>query len=394
MEASIPQRFEALTPDFLTGLLRRSGALAGGRVTARTVEPIGEGVGFVGALGRIRLEYDPGGDRGPDRVIAKLPGRIRLNRALVELGQGHEREVRFYRELAERARIGLPTVHAAEYDRDPREAARAADRARIEQLPLWLIRCVLPLALWRAGRSRRRYLLVLEDLAQRAETRDQVAGCSFDDARAVASALAALHAGFWNDAALARTEWIPHPDATPRSARAVYPSGRRRFAAEFGDVLPRQFMLATDWVDTHLEAVLARLSRPPCTLLHGDCRLDNLLFDGDRVTAIDWQSLAWGRGVLDWAYFATGSLASSIDEAGEQTLLAAYHAALVEGGVDDYPLDACRRDYALSKVLIAYGNVAATRFLDLEGERGRALIDAIRTRVVDRTPSPPWAWLL
>jgi len=393
----IPQRFEDLTPDFVTALLRRAGVLApaGGRVTRLAAEPLGAGLGFVGALARLRLEYagTDGQAPGPASVIVKVPGTNRTNRALVELGQGHEREVRFYRELAPRCGIATPAVYAAEYDPDPREDRRAIERSRFERLPHWLMRCLLPLALWRAGRSRRRYLLVLEDVS-RGETRDQIEGGDAGTARRVAHGLAGLHARHWDDPALEALDWLPRPDWTPRSAHVAYRSGRRRFERVFDGTLPDSFLRATDWVDAHVEAILARLSARPRTLLHGDFRLDNLLFDGSGVVAVDWQSVAVGRGALDQAYFAMGSLSDAAGEQDEMALLEAYHAGLVAGGVTDHPLEACRRDYLLAKLLVAYGNVAATRFLSLQGDRGDALLDTIRRRLVARVPAPPFSWLL
>jgi hypothetical protein len=390
----IPQRFEDLTPAYLTDVLRGAGALDGGAVVACRVEPLGAGVGFAGALARLHLAYAKDGAAGPATVVAKLPGPIRRNRALVELGQGHEREVRFYRELAAGdCGIATPRVFAAECDPDPDESARDLWRQRVERLPAWLLRCVVPLALWRAGRSKRRYLLLLEDVGPEG-AHDQLRGVDLEAARPVAKALAGLHARFWHDPALETATWLPRPDWSPRSGHAYYRSGRRRFARELGAALPARFALATDWVDAHLEAVLAHLASPPWTLLHGDFRLDNLLRAGDRIVAVDWQSVGVGRAALDWAYFATGSLAPSVDASGEETLLAAYHDALLARGVRDYSFETCRRDYALSKLLIAFGHVAASHLLSLDGERGSALLDTIRTRVIDRTPPPPWAWLL
>ena len=55
-----------------------------------------------------------------------------------------------------------------------------------------------------------------------------------------------------------------------------------------------------------------QIARPPCTLLHGDLRLDQLFFavgaDDPPVTALDWQLTGMGRGAYDLAYFLGQSL--------------------------------------------------------------------------------------
>ena len=46
------------------------------------------------------------------------------------------------------------------------------------------------------------------------------------------------------------------------------------------------------------------------SLMHGDYRLDNMLFDPDRtrVTVVDWQTLGVGLPARDLAYFLATSL--------------------------------------------------------------------------------------
>lgn len=49
-------------------------------------------------------------------------------------------------------------------------------------------------------------------------------------------------------------------------------------------------------------------ARPGCfTLLHGDYRLDNLMFD-DQVHVVDWQTVTVGLPARDLAYFPGTSL--------------------------------------------------------------------------------------
>ena len=390
----IPQRAEELTPEWLDEVLREGGYLDEGRVVALDVEPMGEGLGFVGQVLRLRPTYEDAPAAAPVSLIAKLPGTVDKNRGAVEAGHGSEREIRFFRELAPDSALATPHCYLTLMDPDPKEAHRERDRESLERLPLWLIGLLVSLGTRLAGRSQRRYLLLIEDLAPR-PVGDQIAGCELEPARRVARDLAGLHASFWDDPRLEEAQvWLPRLNGAPRLARAMYKKGRAQFLKEAGAFLPDGFMEAMDWVYENMEAVLDGVAARPFTLLHGDYRLDNLLFGEEEIFAVDWQSVARGRGVLDWSYFVLGSLHESCGEREEQSLLTDYHAALQSRGVVDYTFEECRRDYELCKLAIAYGNVAAAHLIDIDGERGEKLLKLIRHRLSRRLPPPPWDRLL
>ena len=95
---------------------------------------------------------------------------------------------------------------------------------------------------------------------------------------------------------------------------------------------------------------LARLE--PFAVIHGDYRLDNLMFppDGDDVVAVDWQTAAIGPPLRDVAYFLGTSVEPDQRRASEEQLLAEYHAAVVARGVTDYAADRCWEDYRLGQL--------------------------------------------
>ncbi|MGH3678476.1 MAG: phosphotransferase family protein, partial [Mycobacterium sp.] len=90
------------------------------------------------------------------------------------------------------------------------------------------------------------------------------------------------------------------------------------------------------------------------SLMHGDYRLDNMLFDpdGSRVTVVDWQTVGLGLPARDLAYFTGTSLVPEVRSAIEEDLVGAYHRALLGYGVTDYDLETCWRDYRLGVVQV------------------------------------------
>lgn len=87
-------------------------------------------------------------------------------------------------------------------------------------------------------------------------------------------------------------------------------------------------------------------------LMHGDYRLDNMLFDPDRtrVTVVDWQTMGIGLPARDLAYFTATSLAPDLRSAIERDVVDRYHRALLGYGVTDYGSGTCWRDYRLGVI--------------------------------------------
>ena len=87
-------------------------------------------------------------------------------------------------------------------------------------------------------------------------------------------------------------------------------------------------------------------------LMHGDYRLDNLLFDPEKrwVSVVDWQTLGVGLPARDLAYFTATSLDSQLRAAIERNLVDDYHQALLGYGVTGYDRETCWRDYRLGVI--------------------------------------------
>jgi len=116
-------------------------------------------------------------------------------------------------------------------------------------------------------------------------------------------------------------------------------------------------------------------------LMHGDYRLDNMLFDPDRtrITVVDWQTVGIGLPARDLAYFTATSLEPAIRSETERDLVERYHRSLVGYGITDYDVDTCWRDYRLGVVqaplLVALGTAFAATT-----ERGDEMMLAMLSR--------------
>ena len=72
---SFPVQPDEVTSGWLTATLREAGELGGDRsVSSFTVTPIGDGIGLLGLVVRLELDYDDGlGAAGPRRSSSSSP---------------------------------------------------------------------------------------------------------------------------------------------------------------------------------------------------------------------------------------------------------------------------------------------------------------------------------
>jgi aminoglycoside/choline kinase family phosphotransferase len=313
----IPDTPALLTPDWLTAALSAAGVLptGGPRVASVAASPVGTGQ-MCDSL-RLTLGYDgpTDGTNAPATLVAKLPAADPTSRETARTLGSYETEVRFYQELAGTLPMRTPAVYHA--DIEPETAA---------------------------------FVLLLEDLAPAAPG-DQLAGCSLAEAEVAVDELVKLHAARWGDPGLASYPWLAKDrDASAQFMLVLLPSlwdgFRDRYAAEVGP----EVHAAGDAVFAGLEGYL-RADIEPWTILHGDYRLDNLLFDprpgGTPIAVVDWQTCALGPGAQDLAYFVGAGLVPADRRTHESALVDRYHAALVAAGVDGdgYPRERLWRDY-------------------------------------------------
>jgi hypothetical protein len=106
------------------------------------------------------------------------------------------------------------------------------------------------------------------------------------------------------------------------------------FIDRYRDQIPPQYRTVCERLVNGFGAYLAgeAASERIQGLVHGDRRLDNLLFGiagADRaLTVVDWQTVTWGPALTDLAYFLGCALPVADRRAQYDALLLAYHEAL------------------------------------------------------------------
>ncbi len=341
----IPQDAEAVTPEWLTHALRGSAAIGDDAAVVacqRTV--IGQGVGFLSRVLRVALTYDGPSVGAPRSVVVKLePDAGEFRRFGDEL-HAFEREIRFYREVATVVPVRLPRLYFA----DVQDAQGA---------------------------------LVMEDLGF-ATPGDQVAGMHASQVIATVRLIGGLQGRFWNNAALDALDWMPTSNHVESDYDAKWPSlveHYGRFVGPAGLAVGERLLGGgAAWVENEIE-------RRPRTIVHSDLRADNLLFGPagtpDAVLVVDWQIAVRSMGAFDVARLMGGSELPPERRGHQFGILRAWHAALREAGVTDYPYAEAVRDFRLGALAaLSFPVHFHTGTIDSTG-RARAVAEAICGRL-------------
>lgn len=272
-----------------------SAAVGAGPVGEFSVERIG--TGQMSECYRVRLGYADGAaapDR-PESVVLKVAATDPVSRQTgLALGL-YEREVRFYGDIA--PRLGgpiAPCYHAA------------------------------------VDTSTGAFDLLLGD-AGPAVVGDEIAGATAEQAELGVVELGRLHGPLLGDAALAEAPWLNRESPLNQAMIAPLYAG---FIDRYGDRIAPEHRTVCERLVASFDGYLAAESAPDRIqgLMHGDYRLDNLLFGtagADRpLTVVDWQTVSWGPALTDLAYFLGCALPTPDRREHYEALLRAYHAAL------------------------------------------------------------------
>ncbi|OBH50240.1 phosphotransferase [Mycobacterium sp. E2479] len=271
-----------------------------GPISDFSVERIG--TGQMSECYRVRLSYAEGPAEGPESVVLKVAATDPVSRQTgLALGL-YEREVRFYGDIA--PRLGgpiAPCYHAA------------------------------------VDTSTGVFDLLLGD-ADPAVVGDEIAGATIEQAHLGVVELGRLHGPLLGDTSLAEAPWLNR--AAPLNQAMITPL-YAGFVERYGDQIAPEHRLVCERLVAAFDGYLAlekegaaEASQPGRVqgLVHGDYRLDNMLFGTDgadrALTVVDWQTVSWGPALTDLAYFLGCALPTEDRRQHYDALLRAYHEAL------------------------------------------------------------------
>ncbi|MEY4600530.1 MAG: hypothetical protein RLZZ201_221 [Actinomycetota bacterium] len=252
------------------------------RITAVREEAIG--TGQMSESRRLHLTFSESCDV-PATLIAKFPSDDPRSRATGKATRCYEVESSFYRDLRDALDVGAPDCFYVERDETTDE-----------------------------------FLLLLEDFAP-CEQGDQIAGCTPTQAEACVDELVRMHGPLWNSPFLATLPWLNRSTDKDRSGsqalmQQVFPG----FMQRYGDRLsPSARHVGEEFMRD--SGGYFRRELPHRTVVHGDFRLDNLLFRNAGVGVVDFQTVTHACGAQDLAYFVGAGLTTDARRAHERALV-------------------------------------------------------------------------
>ncbi len=310
--AGFPTHPGEVTPAWLNERLAAAGLTDGASVTGVAWQPIG--TGQVGDSARFTLTYDRP-TSAPATLAGKFPAEDPMSRGTATAFGLYAKEVGFYRELAPLLDVRVPKVLAAEIADDGVD-----------------------------------FILLFEDLGP-ARGGNQLDSCSAADARHAMRQAAALHAPSWGNATIIETPWLKPKEGQVDQVKALYPGAQAIFRERYKEVLEPEYMAVCEALNDAAGDWFGQERGTKC-LIHGDFRLDNMLFDvqggAEPIAVLDWQTTAVGNALTDIGYFMGTGIGNALRETHEDELLDLYCTEMTARGVplsreaiwDDYVIGA------------------------------------------------------
>lgn len=321
------------------------------------------GTGQMSECYRVALTYADG-DTGPASVVLKVAAADPSSRQ-TGLAMGlYEREVRFYTDIAPHLDGPVAPCHHAEYD--PTTGA---------------------------------FDLLLGDAAP-AVVGDEIRGATADQAMLALTQLGRVHGPLLGTATLTESEWLNRASPVNQGLVAALYAG---YIDRYRDQLAPEHVTVCERLVESFDAYMAAEAESGAArgLVHGDFRMDNLLFgeDGaDRpLTVVDWQTVTTGPAFTDVAYFIGCALPVEQRRARYDDLLAAYHRALgPDAGVtlDDVREGVRRQSFfgvlmaIVSPMLVERTDRGDTMFMAMMQRHAQHVLDTDALDVLPRAAAP------
>jgi aminoglycoside/choline kinase family phosphotransferase len=334
--SDVPSRLTEITPTWLSRALQSQSP----GVEVRSVERLDDHSGTT-TRARFRMTYARADADAtlPATIFVKIAPIGIKQRVFVDLAGLGRTEVSFYNQIRSAVPVRAPRAYVA------RSAASGID-----------------------------FVLLLEDLAASGcRVSDVRRGCGLEEAQAVVTELAKLHAAFSESPRFAADlNWVASRENRRRRMgweRFVSGQLMQLAAKRFGRKMPEEFSRACVLVRRRREHLEDLWAGGPQTLVHGDPHLGNLFFDADRVGFLDWQVIQRAPGMKDVSYFLCNSLRTELRRAHERDLIRHYLETLAALGVPPATFDETwhqHRIFALYSWLAATFTAAASGLQDAD----------------------------
>ena len=270
------------------------GDVLGASVDTVRWEPVG--TGQVGDSVRFHIT----GSDCPATLAGKFGAADEASRATATTFGLYRKEVEFYRRVAPELAVRAPQTYFAEIGGDGSD-----------------------------------FFLLFEDLGP-ARQGDQIAGCSIEQARAAIAQAAAIHAPSWHRSELLGADWIQPAEQLGATIAGMYPQAQAIFRERYAGQLEPEYMALCEALSERAPVYFRSDPDIQC-IVHGDFRLDNMLFeirDGQEPIAIlDWQTVTVGKAMTDVGYFMGCGVGEALWRTHEAELLELWLEEMARRGV-------------------------------------------------------------
>jgi hypothetical protein len=203
--------------------------------------------------------------------------------------------------------------------------------------------------------------ILLGDLRGEAMTLNlNLAAEPVESSLAVIHALAKMHAAFWGKGLTEQfTGLKKNNDSLFQPAWGDFIQGRiGAFLEKWGHMLTAEQTAFFKTTAEDFPIVQNALSREPLTLIHGDVKSPNIFFErkagGVVPHFIDWQYIAYGKGVQDLVFFMIESFDKETIGKNYGLFKHYYYVKLLEYGVKDYTAEDYEADFKNAAIYFPY----------------------------------------
>jgi len=337
-----------ITPQWAEGVLRGSGSLEDGvSVTGVSVQRIGEGVGILSILQRVTPTYSGDTKKGPKSFIVKYPTNDATQRFTADALAFYARELLFYKDCAADAPFRTAKCFGQ---------AMASDSTD--------------------------FTIAMEDIGH-FRPMNQLEGVGLDEAKVLLQTLADFHAMWLGSPKLAQYESVFQPIDNP-TFNAVLPmlwtNGWPFVEQHAGHLIPDSVREIGELWAGKLPWMLQSLSAPT-SMIHGDFRADNIMFDGSNPAVIDFQLIGTGSVIYDVGYFISQSIATEVRRGHDRELVDVYVDRLEKHGIDIDREEIWHKYLVCICLCVTYGVTTFAGFTE-QNERGQKLLQDMLLRAL------------